>query len=194
MAKAFFDFIAQHVQLSPEEKAFVEELLPTQQLPKGHLLLQEQRISTQFFFIIKGCIRLFYLVDGIEKSAFFYTENEFVSSYESFTKQVPAKHNFQTTEPTEVLVISQESAYKLLAYSPKFDFLARVIMEVELATYQNMVASFITLSPEQRYLQFLEQKGALQQRLPQHYIASYLGISAESLSRIKKRILLKKQQ
>ena len=67
-------------------------------------------------------------------------------------------------------------------------------MEEELATYQNMVASFITLTPEQRYLQFLEQKGELQQRLPQHYIASYLGISADSLSRIKKRLLLKKQQ
>ena len=191
MAQPFFDFIARHVQLSPKEKAFVQELLPLKQYPKGSFLLQEQDVSTRFFFIVKGCVRLFYTVEGIEKSAFFYTENEFVSSYESFTRQTPAKHSFQTTEATEVLVISFDHAYQLLEFSPKFDFLARVIMEEELVVYQNMVASFITLSPEQRYLQFLEKKGDLLQRLPQHYIASYLGISAESLSRIKKRIFNK---
>lgn len=188
MKEAFFDFIAQHVQLSLKEKEYVNNLLPVKSFPKGAFLLQEQTISRQFFFLIKGCVRLFYIVDGIEKSAFFYTENDFVSSYESFTKQIPAKHNFQATEKTEVLLISDQHAFQLLEFSPKFDFLARVIMEEELIAYQEMVASFITLSPKQRYLNFLEHKGNLVQRLPQHYIASYLGISPESLSRIKKRL------
>ncbi|BDS11099.1 Crp/Fnr family transcriptional regulator [Aureispira anguillae] len=191
MKQAFFDFVQQHIQLDPKEMAFMDELLPIKTFSRGDFLLQQEAISKHFFFIIKGCIRLFYVVDGIEKSAFFYTENEFVSSYESFTKQAPAKHNFQATESTQVIVISADSAYKLLAYSPKFDFLARVIMEEELSTYQNMIAAFITLNPEQRYLQFLAQKGSLINRLPQHYIASYLGVSAESLSRIKKRIATK---
>lgn len=188
MKQAFFDFIAQHIQLTLEERTYVEELLPIQTFPKGSFLLQEQSISRQFFFVIKGCVRLFYVVDGLEKSAFFYTENDFVSSYESFTKQSPSKHNFQATEETSVLVISDEHAYQLLAFSPKFDFLARVIMEEELIAYQDIVASFITLNPKQRYLKFLNRKGNLLNRLPQHYIASYLGVSPESLSRIKKRI------
>lgn len=188
MPQAFFDFITQHIQLSLKEKEYVSNLLPIKSFSKGAFLLQEQNISRQFFFIIKGCVRLFYIVDGVEKSAFFYTENDFVSSYESFTKQIPSKHNFQATEDTEVLIISDQHAFQLLEYSPKFDFLARVIMEEELIAYQEMVASFITLNPKQRYLKFLERKGNLLQRLPQHYIASYLGISPESLSRIKKRI------
>jgi CRP-like cAMP-binding protein len=188
MSQAFFDFIAQHMQLDPKEIAYIDRLLPIKTFPKGAFLLEEQSISRQFFFVIKGCVRLFYMVDGIEKSAFFYTENAFVSSYESFTKQIPAKHNFQATEETTVLVISDIHAYQLLEFSPKFDFLARVIMEEELVAYQDIVASFITLNPKQRYLKFLNHKGNLLNRLPQHYIASYLGISPESLSRIKKRI------
>lgn len=192
MKQAFFQFIAKHVQLSPEEIAFVDQLLPVKTFPKKTFLLQQHDVSKHFFFILKGCIRLFYIVDGVEKSAFFYTENEFVSSYESFIRQAPAKHCFQATEKTEVVVISTEHAQQLLQYSPKFDFLARVIMEEELSVYQNMVASFITLNPEQRYQQFLKEKGNLLTRLPQHHIASYLGISAESLSRIKKRIGSKK--
>lgn len=90
--------------------------------------------------------------------------------------------------------IRVESAQKLLEFSPQFDFLARVIMEEELIIYQKMVAAFITLNPEQRYLKFLEEKGDLFQRMPQHYIASYLGVSAESLSRIRKRVLEKSQK
>lgn len=191
MKQTFFDFIAQHVQLTIEERAYIDQLLPIQTFSKGTFLLQEQSISKQFFFVIKGCVRLFYVVDGLEKSAFFYTENDFVSSYDSFTKQSPAKHNFQATEATTVLVISDEHAYQLLAFSPKFDFLARVIMEEELVAYQDIVASFITLNPKQRYLKFLNHKGNLLHRIPQHYIASYLGVSAESLSRIKKRIMPK---
>lgn len=132
-----------------------------------------------------------YLVDGEEKTTFFYIENQFVSSYESFTKQTPAKHSLECTEDCKLVVITQEGAMGLLTHSNKFESLARTIMEEELGIYQSIVASFITLSPEQRYLDLIKNRPDLIQRIPQYQLATYLGVNAESLSRIKKRIAKK---
>lgn len=129
-----------------------------------------------------------YNVEGQEKTTFFFVENQFVSSYESFTKQKPSTHNLECVEPCELIVISQESAMKLLQFSPSFQELARIMMEDELSIYQSIVASFITLSPEERYLELIRNRPDLIQRIPQYQLATYLGVNAESLSRIKKRV------
>ncbi len=131
---------------------------------------------------------MYYSVDGEEKTTFFYTENQFVSSYESFTRQKPSSHSLECVEDCELVIISQEGAMKLLEHSKNFDTLARIVMEDELAIYQNIVASFVTLSPEERYQDLLRNRPDLIQRIPQYQLATYLGVNAESLSRIKKRI------
>ena len=82
-----------------------------------------------------------------------------------------------------------ETAMQLLRYSPKFELLARVAMEDELITYQKIIASFLTQNPEERYFNLLENNSSYFQRIPQHYIASFIGVQPESLSRIKKRYL-----
>ncbi len=131
---------------------------------------------------------MYYIVDGEEKTTFFYTENQFVSSYESYTKQIPASHSLECVADCELIIITQEGAMKLLSHSKNFDSLARTIMEDELAIYQKIVASFITLSPEERYQELIKNSPELVQRIPQYQLATYLGVNAESLSRIKKRI------
>lgn len=179
----------QFIKLEDTEVLYLKSHIPIQTFPKNTYLLKEGSISKAFYFIIKGCVRLFYTVDGEEKTAFFYTENKFVSSYESFTKQLPSKHNLQCIEPTTVAVITVEAAQKLLEFSPKFEFLARIMMEEELIVYQNIISTFITLSNEQRYLHLLETEPELMQRIPQYYLATYLGVRPETLSRIRKRLV-----
>ncbi|WP_020532261.1 Crp/Fnr family transcriptional regulator [Flexithrix dorotheae] len=184
----FIAHIHKYIPLDERETEFLRSSVFIKSFKKGEYLLKEGQVSKEFFFNLKGCVRLFYVVNGEEKSSFFYTENNFISSYESFVHQTPAKHNFQCIEDCELVVITSESASQLLKYSPKFESLARIVMEEELVIYQNMVASYVTLNPEQRYQAFLAENGELMHRIPQHFIASYLGVNAESLSRIKKRL------
>lgn len=188
MINSLISFLKNYSELTDEEVAFLSANLESKQYNKDDILLKENEVSNAFFFVVSGCIRLYYMVDGEEKTAFFYTENKFVSSYESFTKQIPSTHYLQAVENSELVVISFENAYALLEKYPKFEFLARVMMEEELSTYQKIISTFITLSPEQRYLHLLKNQPELLQRIPQQHLATYVGVKAESLSRIKNRI------
>jgi CRP-like cAMP-binding protein len=188
MIKGLIQFFEQHVELNKEETQYVMDSIPVQEIGKNTLLLAAGEISKSFYFILNGSVRMYYDVDGVEKTAFFYFENSFVSSYESFTRQVPAKHKLQTLENTTVAVISSEVAMQLVDRFPKFEFLARIMMEEELIVYQEIISSFITLNAEQRYLKLLNEQHPILQRIPQHQLATYLGVTAETLSRIRKRI------
>ncbi|MCG8330098.1 MAG: Crp/Fnr family transcriptional regulator [Chitinophagales bacterium] len=188
MINKLIDHLERSVALSEEEKEVIRREVVVQDIEKNQVLLAEGEVSRAFYFVIKGCIRLYYNVGIEEKTAFFYLEDMFVSSYESFTRQIPARHNFQAIEDAVLAVISIEVAAKLLEASPKFEFLARIMMEEELIVYQEIISSFVTLQPEQRYLRLLESFPELFQRIPLHQIATYIGVTPETLSRIRKRI------
>lgn len=182
---------SQYLDLNPDEIAFIRKNSKIHSYPKNHLLLAEGDISQAFYFVIKGCLRLFYLSGVEEKNAYFYTENMFVSSFLSFTKQIPSKHNIATIEESILVKFDVNSVEKFVNFSTKFETLAKIMMEKELATYQQIISSFVTKNAEERYLDFITNHSELTQRIPQHYIATYLGISPETLSRIRKRILKK---
>lgn len=192
MINKLIDHLERSVALCEEEKEVIRREVIVQDIEKNQVLLAEGEVSRAFYFVIKGCIRLYYNVGIEEKTAFFYLEDMFVSSYESFTRQIPARHNFQAIEDSVLAVISIEVAAKLLEASPKFEFLARIMMEEELIVYQEIISSFVTLQPEQRYLRLLESFPELFQRIPLHQIATYIGVTPETLSRIRKRIGSKK--
>ena len=190
------DYLIQHLcqyaDLNEEEMDYLKVHIPVQTFKKGDYLLKQGQLSQAFYYIISGCVRLFYEVGEEERTAFFYTETQFVSSYESFVRDVPSKHNLQCIEETSLAIISKENAYTILDTFPKFEFISRVLQEEELIIYQNIIASFITLTPEQRYLNLMENYPELFRRIPQHYLATYIGVKAESLSRIRKRLQQKK--
>ena len=196
MCSDIFNKFLKHLQkkviLSPEDQALLGKILPLKNFKKHQLISREGEISRAFHFNLDGFVRLFYNVDGKEKTAYFYPPGHFISDYESFVHQIPSRFNLQATEPTTLIEISQTAAAQLLTYSPKFELLARIAMEDELIANQKIIAALITQSPTERYRQLLTNSPEIFQRVPQRYIASYLGVEPESLSRIKKRAQARK--
>ena len=192
MTEPFQNFILQlnrKVPLAPEDQAILRQTLRLKSFGKNQLISEEGEVSRAFYYNLDGFVRLFYNVDGKEKTAYFYPPGHFISDYESFVRQVPSRMNLQTTEQTTLIEISQTAAAQLLAHSPKFEALARIAMEDELIANQQIIAALITRSPTERYRQLLAENPTIFQRVPQRHIASYLGVEPESLSRIKKRAM-----
>ena len=188
--QAFEKFIrrlSSFMVITPEEVQMLRDLVPIHTYPKGDFLIRAGDISKSFFFNASGFVRLFYLLNGEEKTTYFYDEGTFISAYSSFLKQEPCSFFLQAAEETQVATISIEASESILAYSTKFEKLARIAMEEEMVSLQEIIASLITLSPEKRYLELLNRNPTIFQKVPQTQIASFLGVKPESLSRIKKR-------
>lgn len=151
------------------------------------VLLEEGKIATNLFLIRKGCLRLYYFSEGKDMSFQFFFENEMVSSFDSFYKQSPSLFGIESIEPSEVLSIHREDFMKMI----ESDLQLRIVFEKQLIerfhTYQCLFLSRIKNSPQQRYEELLDQYPNIIKRVPQHYIASYLGITPVSLSRIRNR-------
>lgn len=186
------DYISSYVSLTQEEIDILSELTPTKTFKKGDVLLAAGDVSKSFFFNASGLVRLYYIVDGEERTAFFYTPNSFINPYSSFRKQEPSAYFLKALMDTDVVVFGYQATEQLLAKAPKFEKLARLIMEEEIMVLQEMIESLITLSPEERYNRLVDKNPEIFQMFPQVQIASFLGIKPESLSRIKKRSMMKK--
>jgi len=149
-------------------------------------------VCTEFGFIVSGSVRYYHVKDGEEITGYFSFENEYVSSYKSYLTQTPALSYIQALEDTILVTINHKNmqlmlANPLLAY--KMERFGRLLSEHYLICYEDRVSSFITKSPEERYLDLLNTGMEILQRMPQHYIAHFLGITPVSLSRIRRRIM-----
>ncbi|WP_320019137.1 Crp/Fnr family transcriptional regulator [Labilibaculum manganireducens] len=183
--------IEDYAKLSEYEKENMLLFVKKRHFEKNEIMFTEGKIANEIYFVTKGCVRLFYNVDGKDRTAFFYTDGQFICAGESYTYNVPARENYQAIEKTEIYVFDKANIEKLLEVSSKFELIARIATENELIVCQRIIASFVTKSAEERYIELLETNGELFQRVPQQYIASFLGVSPETLSRIKKRVLSK---
>lgn len=182
-----------YTDLTEEEIKSLRQLIRKKEYSKQEMIFTAGQISQEIYFVTKGCVRLFYNADGKDRTAFFYTEGKFICAGESFTYGVPAKENYQAIEDTELYIFDKANIERMLELSPKFALIGQIATENELIACQAMIASFVTQSAEERYVDLLETHGELFQRVPQQYIASYLGVSPETLSRIKKRVFSKRR-
>lgn len=190
MEEYLFKFLAKHVLLTEEEKATLMDLDLFRTYPKGKVLLCEGAFAHAGYFVIKGCLRCYYLEDGVEKTTAFYMEEEGITP-ESLINQSPSKYYITCEEESIVLVSTPQMEQDMFEKFPKFESLCRVLTEIELANQQVAFAKMFNSSPEERYLHLMKTKPQLLQRVPQYQIASYIGIKPESLSRIRKRLNVK---
>jgi CRP-like cAMP-binding protein len=181
-------YFSRIMPLSEEEAKAIENSMCIRHYKKGTVLLREGQISTECYFVLEGCVRQYYLVDGEEKTNNFFTEEQWVISLQSFAQQVPANHFFACCEDTVLVVGNEQRENDLYRLFPKFETIARKVIEKILAEQQEIMASYLTDTPEQRYLKLLNTRPDLFQRIPQYQLASFIGVKPESLSRIRKRI------
>ena len=157
-------------------------------LAKGEYFVKENSICREIAFINRGCMRYYYNNDGEEVSTAFFIENEFVSAFPSFLTGNQSLQIIDAIEDSELLVVSYDRLKKILQNYGPFEKAYRNIIENSLVDTQNRLAQYLLMNPEERYLNFIKHYPQLLNRIPQYYIASYLGITAVSLSRIRKRI------
>ncbi len=193
MENILFDFITQYVPLSEDEKRVMLSLNIFRTFKKGTILLKEGQTSLEGYFVLKGCLRIFYIVDGEEKTTAFYTEMEGVTPNCVILKQ-PSEYFISCVEDSIITVSNCDMETAVFEKFPKFETLCRILSEQLLAKNQISFDEFKISSPEQRYLNLLQNRPDLLQRVPQHQLASYLGIQPQSLSRLRTRITEKKNK
>ena len=193
MQNLLFDFISKYIPLTEDEKNTIISLDIFHTVKKGTTLLKEGQNSKSGYFVLKGCIRTFYIVDGEEKTTAFYTEMEGITPNCVLSNE-PSKYYIATTEDSIITISNPEIEAEIFEKFPKFEKLCRIMSEELLAKEQINFDDFKTSSPEQRYLNMLQKRPDLIQRVPQHQLASYLGIKPQSLSRLRTRILEKNKR
>ncbi len=157
------------------------------QVPARTILLREGEVSRQAYYIREGCARLWFNDNGKDITFQFFFENQGVSSIESFRTGRPSLFNLETIEACTLLVITKSDFLKMLAEKPGFKELVEENIYQRLEHYFALFLSRIRDTPQQRYLRLLHEHPEIIQRVPQHFIASYLGITPVSLSRIRRR-------
>ncbi len=175
--------------LSQEEVEAIVATMSIKQYKKGTVLLKEGQVSSEVYFVVDGCVRQYYLVDGDEKTSNFFTEEQWVISMQSFGQNKPSDHFMDCCMDSSLVVGNREKEEDLYRKYPKFETVSRKVMEKVFAEQQEIMSSYSTDTAEQRYLKLLESRPDLFQKIPQYQIASYVGVKPESLSRIRKRLL-----
>jgi CRP/FNR family transcriptional regulator, anaerobic regulatory protein len=191
MHSQFRDFIT---QLLPDHGIDLSKIAPQleqRQIQKDDYLFREGEICQFAGFIVKGCFRIFLLKDDKEITFDFFLENRPIADYESCFRKRPTPFYFQAIEPSEVLILTPSCLEQLFEEPPNGQRLQRIFVETLFFRLRDKLLSLYVDEPEVRYLTLLQTEPELVRRVPQYYLASYLGIEPESLSRLKRRISLR---
>jgi len=189
--QALYNYLTTYVSgvISDEDFDNIKSHFTYKQLRKKQFLLEEGEICRSFAFIVKGAIRQ-YCVDerGIEHTINLFVENWWAGDRESFVTQKPSAYYVDAWESCEVLLITREDTLKLCSQCPAFNELLLKLDERSNIAAQKRITSTISYNAEMRYQEFVENYPFFVNRFPQHIIASYLGITKDTLSRIRRKM------
>lgn len=170
----------------------IQKRFKIETVPAKHLLTSLGETETKIYFVLKGILRLFcHNPKGEEVTIFLFRENYFASSYHSFVTQTPSDQALEALEDTTLLSIGKTAMDELYRLVPKMNLITRIVADQRFINSQRIFTSQIMFTPEERYLQFEKDHGDLLLRVPHHIIASFLGITPVSMSRIRKRVMKK---
>jgi len=197
MAPVIFDSLRKYILssegMSEEEFELIRGLMIPKRLRRRQYLLQAGDVCTTLAFVSKGCLRLYDLDDfGRERILLFAIEGHWITDVESWRARKPATRNIDALEDSELLLIDNPALDKLTVSAPKWDRYFKGILEDAFKAAIVRISDFVGASAEERYLRFLSTSPELSQRIPLHQIASYLGITPQSLSRIRRELAERK--
>jgi len=194
MHEVFFDYLKKYTSetISEHERALIKKALIPSKLRKRQYLLQEGDHCKNFAFIVKGAMRQ-YMVDekGIEHVVRLGVEGWWMGDRESWVMHSPSLYNIDAWENSEMLLINRTNTLELIKKVPAFSEMIRLLDERNNIANQRRLTSSISGAAEKRYTDFIACYPELLGRFPQHIIASYLGISKDTLSRVKRQLMQK---
>lgn len=180
--------VTRFIQLTEAEKQFFISILKHRKFRKKQYVLQAGDISRYENFVIKGLLRAYSVDDkGQERIAMFAMENWWISDLYSFLTETPASQHIDALEDSEVLSIEKPDLERLYTEIPKFERFFRIILQNAFIAGQRRILGNISQTAEEQYHNFIKKYPTLEQRIPQHQIASFLGITPETISRIRRQ-------
>lgn len=181
--------IARQISLATEEKDFFLSLLTARSLKSGAYLLREEEVCRHLSFITKGCLKTYYTDDeGIEHIVDFLVEEWWADDLYSFLTNTAATSNIKALEQTELLQISKKNLELLYKKVPKFERFFRILFQNAYISQKKQINTMLSASAEKRYALLLQQKPYAEKRFSQKDIASYLGITPQFFSAMKKKL------
>jgi CRP-like cAMP-binding protein len=193
MYDLFFQHINKQVPLTAEEEEFIKPYLKLKKVRKKQYLLQEGEVCKTVCFVSKGALRQYYIEEnGSEKIIQFALEGWTMGDLFSFFTGEPSQYNIDALEDSEVILIDRKAFDELTEKLRKFETYGRLMITRAYIALQKRLTSMISFTVEERYEQLLKQYPDIVQRVPQHMIASYMGLTPETLSRARKRAAAKK--
>lgn len=190
MSNQLLVHIKKFADVSEDDFATILSFFEPLHLKKKECLLEEGQLCRRNFFVLKGCLRMYFLKEtGIEQTTQFAIENWWMSDNLSFMQQKPSSFYIETVESSDVLAISYDAQEKMLAQFPQMERYFRKVYERAFAASQLRIKYINDYSREEMYLYFAKVQPAFLQRVPQYMLASYLGFTPEYLSEIKKKHL-----
>jgi CRP-like cAMP-binding protein len=184
------NYISKFITLSDADWQLLEPHLKHHKIKKHGFFEREGQVGRNLGYIIDGNMRHFYTHQGEEKTTYFYFENSMLGSYFSCITGQPSKVTFEALTDVKMIVFPYAVLKSLFDKSHAWERFGRLLVEYLAMGLEDRMVGLLTLSPEERYIQLLESnKRKITERIAQHYIANYLGITPVSLSRIRNRVL-----
>ncbi len=188
--KPLIDYFSKILPLETNEKIFIEEIFKERRVKRKQFILQEGDICTHSTFVLEGCIKMYFVDNnGKEHNLQFAIENWWIGDIGSFYSEEPSKLYIEAVEDSIILQSKKEDQLRLFVDYPKFNRIFRVLAENAMVGLQRRVLQNISSTAEERYLDFLQRHPHLFNRISNVQIASYLGVTPEFLSTIRKKIV-----
>ncbi|SDY92683.1 cAMP-binding domain of CRP or a regulatory subunit of cAMP-dependent protein kinases [Bacillus sp. 166amftsu] len=189
MKKILMKYMTRFTTLNEEEQQAIVEDVQIEEYKKGTILLRQGDVPTKCYFVLNGCVRQYSIDEtGKEVTSNFYTEEQAISNFNHHRQDKSSAYSLICLEDCILVVGNLDSEKDMYNKYSQLETMTRKMIEHKFGEVQDELASFIASTPEERYKALLRKRPHLVDRVPQHQLASYLGITPESLSRIKKRI------
>ena len=169
--------------------ADIETRFARREIKKRETFIAEGKTCRELAFVTGGSFRYYRMVDGIETTTYFSFENDWISDYSSFLTKTPAGATVEAMEDAVIWSVSYADMQYLYDHHPLWERFGRLMAEYLVTCLDKRMNSLLLSTPEERYLAVLHDNAIYFERVPQHYIASYLGVAPESLSRIRRRVM-----